>query len=67
MNTTNKVIEIESYWGHTIGTIELDKNGNIVQMRGLEFVDEDGDYMLGTGKTLMRLQCEQVVDYDEEP
>lgn len=67
VNLKNKVIEIESYWGHTIGAIETDEDGDIIRLFELEHNDDDGDYIFGTDKTLLRISCTKVVNYDNKP
>ena len=52
-------IEIEDYYGNTIGAFVVDKNidfGNFKQLRNFEVADVDNDYIFNMCEKLIRVQ-----------
>ena len=55
-NITDKVVEIEDYYGNTIMAFETNKYGKIIKYDNCDIADIDSDYIFDTDKDLMRIQ-----------
>lgn len=57
-NVLNKVITIENANGDTIFSIEIDKKGDIVNMKDCSVADIDFDNIFYSEKDMLRLQVD---------